>query len=50
MGIVAGLLLLIFFVWLIAAGVLYAPLFGWTTPTSIRSSCMVFTDRRAAGH
>src|SRR3954453_19138906 len=35
MGIVAGLLLAIFAMWLIAAGILYATLFGWTTPTSI---------------
>ena len=35
MGIVAGLLLVIFVGWLIAAGVLYALLFGWATPTSI---------------
>jgi uncharacterized membrane protein len=35
MGIVAGLLLLIFFAWLLAAGVLYALIFGWATPTSI---------------
>ena len=35
MGIVAGLLLAIFFLWLIAAGVLYLVLFGWSTPTSI---------------
>jgi len=35
MGIVAGLLLLIFFGWLIAAGLLYGLLFGWATPTSI---------------
>ena len=35
MGIVAGLLLLIFFAWLITAGVLYAALFRWVTPTSI---------------
>src|SRR3954471_6039294 len=34
MGIVAGLLLAIFALWLIAAGVLYATLFGWSTPTS----------------
>ena len=34
-GIVAGLLLLIFFLWLLAAGTLYALLFGWATPTSI---------------
>ena len=35
MGIVAGLLLAIFALWLIAAGVLYATLLGWSTPTSI---------------
>jgi uncharacterized membrane protein len=35
MGIVAGLLLLIFFLWLFAAGLLYLALFGWATPTSI---------------
>ncbi len=35
MGIVAGLLLLIFLGWLLAAGALYAVLFGWATPTSI---------------
>ena len=35
MGIVAGLLLLIFVGWLIAAGALYALLFGWATPTSV---------------
>ena len=35
MGIVGGLLLLIFAGWLLAAGVLYAALFGWATPTSI---------------
>lgn len=35
-GIVAGLLLLIFFLWLLAAGVLYALLFGWAAPTSIQ--------------
>jgi uncharacterized membrane protein len=34
-GVVAGLLLLIFFGWLIAAGALYALLFGFATPTSI---------------
>jgi len=34
-GIVAGLLLLIFFAWLITAGILYAILFRWLTPTSI---------------
>jgi uncharacterized membrane protein len=35
MGIVAGLLLLIFLGWLLAAGALYALIFGWTAPTSI---------------
>ncbi len=35
MGIVAGLLLAIFTLWLIAAGLLYVSLFGWGTPTSI---------------
>lgn len=34
MGIVAGLLLAIFVLWLIAAGILYLALFGWGTPTS----------------
>src|SRR4051794_39361674 len=34
-GIVAGLLLLIFALWILAAGVLYVALFGWTAPTSI---------------
>jgi len=35
MGMVAGLLLVIFVAWLIAAGALYALLFGFATPTSI---------------
>ena len=35
MGIVAGMLLAIFALWLVAAGGLYALLFGWATPTSI---------------
>ena len=44
LGIVAGLLLLIFFLWLLAAGALYALLFGWTTPQSILEFiAMVFT-------
>jgi uncharacterized membrane protein len=34
-GIVAGLLLVIFLGWLLAAGALYALLFGWATPTSV---------------
>jgi uncharacterized membrane protein len=33
MGTVAGLLLAIFALWLMAAGGLYAALFGWSTPT-----------------
>lgn len=44
MGIVAGMLLAIFAAWLVAAGVLYAALFGWATPTSIAQFlAMVFT-------
>ena len=44
MGIVAGLLLAIFFLWLLAAGALYALLFGWATPTSIpQFVTMIFT-------
>jgi uncharacterized membrane protein len=35
MGIVAGLLLAIFGLWLIAAGLLYGALFGWSAPTSL---------------
>ncbi len=35
MGIVAAVLLVIFLGWLLAAGILYALLFGWATPTSI---------------
>lgn len=35
MGIVAGLLLAIFSLWLLAAGALYVAFFGWETPTSI---------------
>jgi uncharacterized membrane protein len=47
MGIVAGLLLLIFFGWLLAAGALYALLFGWATPQSIPDFVtMVFTTPR----
>jgi uncharacterized membrane protein len=34
-GIVAGLLLAIFALWLVAAGVLYLLLFGWSTPSSV---------------
>jgi uncharacterized membrane protein len=32
---VAALLLLIFFCWLVAAGILYVALLGWATPTSV---------------
>ncbi len=47
MGIVAGLLLAIFALWLIAAGVLYVLLFGWATPTSIGAFLSdVFTTPR----
>ena len=47
MGMVAGLLLGIFFVWLLAAGALYAALFGWATPTSVSEFlAMVFTTPR----
>lgn len=35
MGIVAGLLLAIFALWLLTAGVMYVALFGWGTPTSV---------------
>ena len=35
MGIVAGMLLAVFAVWLLVAGFLYVALFGWATPTSI---------------
>ena len=46
-GIVAGLLLVIFFAWLIAAGALYAVLFNWATPTSITQFLgMVFMTAR----
>jgi uncharacterized membrane protein len=47
MGMVAGLLLVIFVAWLIAAGILYALLFGWTTPQSVpQFLAMVFTTPR----
>jgi len=35
MGVVAGLLLAIFGLWVLVAGLLYVVLFGWATPTSI---------------
>jgi len=44
MGMVAGLLLAIFFLWLIAAGALYGLIFGWTTPATVGDFLsMVFT-------
>ena len=47
MGMVAALLLAIFFLWLLAAGALYALIFGWTTPTSVGEFlAMVFTTPR----
>ena len=47
MGVVAGLLLVIFALWLVAAGVLYALLFGWTTPQSVpQFLALVFTTPR----
>jgi uncharacterized membrane protein len=46
-GVTAALLLLIFFVWLLAAGALYAVLFGLATPTSVpQFLAMVFTTPR----
>src|ERR1043165_425547 len=47
MGIVAGLLLVIFVGWLLAAAALYALLFGWATPTSVGGFLSdVFTTSR----
>jgi uncharacterized membrane protein len=47
MGVVAGLLLAIFALWIIVAGILYVALFGWTAPTSITGFFgMVFTTPR----
>jgi uncharacterized membrane protein len=44
MSMVAGLLLVIFVGWLLAAGALYALIFGWAAPTSIGGfASMVFT-------
>ena len=44
MGIVAGMLLAIFALWLGAAGLLYLALFGWATPTSVPDFVsMIFT-------
>ena len=47
MGMVAGLLLVIFVGWLIAAGALYALIFGWEAPTSVAAFIsMIFTTSR----
>jgi uncharacterized membrane protein len=47
MGLVAALLLLIFFAWLLAAGALYAIIFGWTAPTSLTDFlAMIFATPR----
>src|SRR5690242_19424386 len=47
MGIVAGMLLAIFALWLLAAGALYAALFGWSAPASVAQFlAMVFTTPR----
>jgi uncharacterized membrane protein len=47
MGLVAGLLLAIFFLWLIAAGALYALIFGWATPATVGDFVsMIFTTGR----
>jgi len=47
MGIVAGMLLLIFFLWLLAAGGLYAALFGWATPETVpQFITSIFTTAR----
>ena len=47
MGMVAGLLLAIFFLWLLTAGALYALIFGWQTPASVGDFLsMVFTTPR----
>ena len=47
MGMVAGLLLIIFVGWLMAAGALYALIFGWEAPTSVAAFIsMIFTTSR----
>lgn len=47
MGVVAGLLLVIFAGWLMAAGILYALLFGWKAPESLpQFLSTVFTTPR----
>jgi uncharacterized membrane protein len=46
MGIDACLLLAIFALWLVAAGILYVSLFGWNTPTSMGGFLtVIFTTR-----
>jgi len=47
MGIVAGVLLAIFFVWLVVAGALYAALFQWVVPDSLRQfiDMVISTER-----
>jgi len=50
MGIVAGLMLVIFLAWLIVAGMLYVAFFGWGTPTSVTGFISnVFTTPRGWG-
>jgi len=50
MGIVAGLMLVIFLIWLIVAGMLYVAFFGWGTPTSVMGFISdVFTTPRGWG-
>jgi uncharacterized membrane protein len=50
MGIVAGLMLAIFVLWLIVAGLLYVAFFGWGTPTSyVGFIADVFTTPRGWG-
>ncbi len=47
MGIVAALLLVVFVAWLLAAGLLYMLLFGWTVPQSVPDFlAMIFTTKR----
>ena len=47
MGIIAGLLLTLFFAWLLTAAAIYAALFGFTAPASIESFVTtVFTTER----
>ena len=48
-GVVAALLLGVFALWLLAAGLLYALLFGWPTPASITGFLAEFWPLRADG-